>query len=78
MLIGAPILLALICIITFYAAGDHEARLSGKNFGMLWAVLSALVSAFVLIILNGSWSWLLASQIALFVGIGVVRAMRSK
>lgn len=74
---GSPILLALICVVTFYAAGDYEARLSGTNNGPLWAILSALVSALVLISLNGSWSWLLVAQVALFIGIGVFRAWRS-
>ena len=74
----APILLAFICIVTFYVAGDHEARLSGSNYGPLWAILSALVSALMLIAFNASWTWLLVSQVALFIGIGVVRAMRSK
>jgi len=74
----APILLALICIITFYVAGDHEARLSGNNLGPLWAILSALVSALMLIALHASWTWLLVSQVALFIVIGAVRAMRSK
>jgi ABC-type polysaccharide/polyol phosphate export permease len=75
-MMGAPILLAFICIVTFYAAGDHEARFSGSNYGMLWAILSALVSAVALIVLDASWSWLLASQVALFIGIGIFRAMR--
>jgi uncharacterized membrane protein YoaK (UPF0700 family) len=75
-IMGTPILLAFICIVTFYAAGEHEARLNGSNYGMLWAILSALISAFVLIVLDGSWSWLLASQVALFIGIGIVRATR--
>ena len=74
----APILLAFVCIVTFYAAGNHEAQLSGNNYGALWAILSALVSALMLIALHASWTWLLISQVALFIGIGAVRALRSK
>jgi hypothetical protein len=78
LMLSEPILLAIICVVTFYVAGDHEARLSGRNYGFLWAVSSALVSALVLVVLKGSWSWLLVSQVALFIGIGAVRAMLDK
>lgn len=76
-LLDSPLLLAAICALFYFGAGARDAGQNGHNLGVLWAGLSVLVSAITLIALHGSWGWLLAAQIALFFGIGVVRASRS-
>ena len=75
-MLGSEWVLALVCVITFYGAGAHEGRFGGNNHGMLWAVLSILLSALVVAIFNGTWTYLLIAQAGLFVGIGVFRAWR--
>jgi hypothetical protein len=75
-LLQSPLVLALVCALTFYGAGAHEARSGGDNHGLLWAALSALTSTLVLMAFDDSWAALLIAQLALFVGIGVFRAMR--
>lgn len=75
-ILQAPIVLALVSIALFFGAGVQEAQMGGNNNGFIWALLSALVSACVLLLFKGSWSWLVLAQVALFVGIGVFRALR--
>lgn len=75
-LLGSPILLALVCAATFLAAGAHEARSSGSNPGPLWALASVAVSGLVVWLLGLGWVALLVAQVALFLGIGLLRAMR--
>ena len=74
---GKQLVLAVICVITFYGAGGLDAQDGSRDPGVLWALLSALISAIVLIAFKGSWGFLLLSQVALFVGIGAVRMLRS-
>lgn len=73
---GNELVLALVCVITFYGAGQLDARGEARDYGVLWALLSALLSALVLMALKGSWAALLLSQVGLFVGIGVYRFLR--
>jgi hypothetical protein len=68
--------LAVVAMCLFHSAGQAEARSGGEAHGILWALLSALVSAAVLIGLEGTWSLLLFCQLGLFVAIGVVRGAR--
>ena len=76
-MIDSPLLLALVCAITYYAAGAHEARGSGAaNPGPWWALASIVVSALVLVLLQVGWVGLLVAQVVLFFAIGVVRALR--
>ena len=75
-MLGSEWVLAMVCVITFYGAGSHEGRFGGNNHGLLWAVLSILVSAAVMFLVKGSWTFLLVSQIALFLGIAVFRTWR--
>ncbi|MGH8122775.1 MAG: hypothetical protein ACREPT_08365 [Rudaea sp.] len=75
-ILGSPIMLALVCLFTYYAMGAYEARFEGGNQGILWAGLSALVSLLVLSVGKGDWSWLLLAQIGLYLGIAVFRAVR--
>ena len=75
-MLGSPVLLALVCAMTFLAAGAHEARQSGSNPGPLWALASMLVSALMLWALGLGWGALLVAQVGLFFAIGLVRALR--
>ena len=71
-------IIAFVCAFVLYGAGKSEARDAGRNTGALWAGLSIAVSA-LLIRFFGAGSFLvLIGQAALFVTIGVFRAMRSK
>ena len=75
-MLGSEWVLALVCVITFFGAGRHEARFGDHDRSLLWAALSIGVSALVMLVFHGTWGWLLAAQIALFVAIGVFRAWR--
>jgi hypothetical protein len=74
--LGDEWVLALVCALTFYGAGRHEGRFGGRDHGLSWAALSIAASAVVVLVVHGGWGWLLTSQVALFVGIGLVRAAR--
>jgi hypothetical protein len=76
--LGDEWVLALVCVLTFFGAGRHEGRFGGHDHGVSWAVLSIAVSALVVLVLHGSWAWLLAAQVGLFIAIGVVRAARGR
>jgi hypothetical protein len=71
-------ILAFVFAFVLYGAGKAEAREAGRNTGMLWAGLSIAVSAALIRFLGAGWILVLAGQAALFVCIGVFRAMRSK
>ena len=71
-------ILAFVCAFVLYGAGKAEAREAGRNAGALWAGLSIAVSAVLIRFLGAGWILVLVGQAALFVGIGVFRAMRSK
>lgn len=75
-MLGNEWVLAMVCVLVFFGAGRHEGRFGGEDHAALWAALSIGVSAVVMLLLHGSWGWLLASQLALFIGIGIVRAWR--
>jgi hypothetical protein len=77
-MLGDEWVLALVCVITFYGAGRQEARFGGDDHALAWSVLSIGLSALVILLLHGTWGWLLGAQLALFVAIGVVRAWRQK
>jgi uncharacterized membrane protein YkvI len=69
---------AFVCAFVLYGAGKAEGREAGRNAGALWAGLSIAVSAVLIRFLGAGWILVLVGQAALFVGIGVFRAMRSK
>jgi hypothetical protein len=77
-MMGNELVLALVCVLTFYGAGGLEARDGSRDHGVLWALLSALISAAVLIALKGSWGQLLLAQVSLFLGIGAFRMLRNR
>ena len=75
-MLGNEWVLALVCVLTFYGAGAHEGRFGGHDHGALWAALSIAVSAVVVLLFGGTWLYLLLAQVGLFIGIGVLRALR--
>lgn len=67
------IALCIVGIAFFFNAGKMEAQAGAADHSILWSALSLLVSV-AAIALGGGWlAWLIA-QIALFLGIAVVRA----
>jgi hypothetical protein len=74
--LGSPLVLALVCALTFLLAGGQEARGTGRNPGPLWALASAAVSALVVGVFGVGWTGLLVAQVVLFFAIGLVRALR--
>ena len=71
-------ILAFVCAFVLYGAGKAEAREAGRNTGLLWAGLSIAVSALLIRFFGAGSLLVLIGQAALFVGIGVFRATRSK
>jgi hypothetical protein len=71
-------IIAFVCAFVLYGAGKAEAREAGRNTGMFWAGLSIAVSTLLIRFLGAGWILVLVGQAALFVGIGVFRAMREK
>jgi hypothetical protein len=69
---------AFVCAFVLYGAGKAEAREAGPNAGILWAGLSIAVSALLIRFLGAGWLLVLIGQVALFVSIGIFRAMRGK
>lgn len=74
--ISLEVVLALVCAVTFFRAGRFESAGEARDYGALWALMSALLSALVVLGLKGSWVALAAAQIGLFLAIGVYRAIR--
>lgn len=74
---GNELVLALVSALTFYGAGQLDSRGEAHDYSFLWALMSALLSALILIAFKGSWAVLLLSQICLFIGIGVFRFIRN-
>jgi len=70
------LILAAVCALTFFRAGRLEADSGGRDDGALWALLSASLSALLVLAFDASWLVLLACQVGLFFGIGVYRALR--
>ena len=72
------VLLAIVCAVLYFLAGEHEARsasVPANHNGLLWAMLSLLASFVALAGFHASSTLLLVSQVMLFICIGVVRAM---
>lgn len=74
--ISLEVVLAIVCAVTFFRAGRFESAGEAYDYSFLWALMSALLSALVLLGFKASWIVLLVFQIALFFGIGVYRALR--
>ncbi len=74
--ISVEVMLALVCAVTFFRAGRMESVGAAYDYSFLWALMSVLLSALVLIALKASWVVLFLCQIGLFLGIGVYRALR--
>ena len=65
--------LTVVCAIVFYRAGAIE-----DSPGLLWAALSAAISLVIWLLLGWGLLAMIVAQVALFIGIGVVRVMREK
>jgi len=74
--LSIELLLALVCAVTFFRAGRLESVGEAYDYSFLWALMSALLSALVLVVFKTPWFVLLLCQIGLFLGIGVYRALR--
>ena len=74
--ISIEVVLALVCAVTFFRAGRLESVGAAHDYGFLWALMSASLSALVLVAFKGPWLVLLLCQVGLFFGIGVYRALR--
>ena len=70
------LVLALVSAFTFFGAGQLDSRGEAYDYSFLWALMSVLLSALILMVFKGSCTVLLLSQIGLFVGIGVFRFIR--
>ena len=73
---GNELVLALVSALTFFGAGQLDSRGEAHDYSLPWALMSALLSALVLVGFKGSWAVLLLSQFGLFIGIGVFRFIR--
>ena len=69
-------LITILCAFAFFGMGKYEARDGSRSYGLLWACLSLLMSLLVLSGLHGGVTLQVLGQIAVFVGIGIFRAMR--
>jgi hypothetical protein len=65
------ILIMAGCAIFFHRAADFE----GES-GLLWSILSLLISGAILFFFHWGWMACLLGQLSLFVGITVVRMIR--
>lgn len=74
--ISLEVVLAIVSALTFFRAGRLESVGEAYDYGAVWALMSALLSALVLLAFKASWFVLLLFQIGLFFGIGVYRALR--
>ena len=77
-MLGNEWVLALVCVLVFFGAGRQEARFGGHDHAALWAGLSIALSAVVVLVLHGTWGWLLFAQVMLFIAIGAFRAWRER
>jgi hypothetical protein len=71
-------ILAFVCAFVYFGAGRAEAKGGGRDNAWLWAGLSIAVSALVIQVLGVGWIVLVLSQVALFVGIGIARALMGR
>lgn len=63
--------LLLVSAVFFYRAGEFEG-----SSGVLWAALSVVISVLAWRVLKSGLLVMLLCQVGLFIGIGVVRAVR--
>jgi ATP/ADP translocase len=70
------VLITIVAAIMFFGMGQYEARDGSRSNGLLWACLSLAMSWLVLSVLHGGVTLQVLGQVAVFVGIGIFRAMR--
>jgi hypothetical protein len=71
-------ILAFVCAFTFFGAGKAEAKGGGPDHGLLWSGLSVATSAALIKFFDAGWFLVLLGQAGLFIGIGIIRAMRDR
>lgn len=76
MALSVELILALVSALTFFRAGRLESVGAAYDHSYVWALMSVLLSAIVLVLVEAQWFVLFLCQIGLFVGIGVYRALR--
>ena len=69
-------LITIVSAIMFFGMGQYEARDGSRSNGLLWACLSLAMSWLVLSVLHGGATLQVLGQVAVFVGIGIFRAVR--
>lgn len=75
---GSELVLAAICALIFFGAGRFESSAEAHDYSFPWALMSALLSALMLVVFKAPWGVLLFCQVGLFIGIGVFRAIRER
>jgi hypothetical protein len=71
-------ILAFVCAFIFFGAGKAEAKGGGPDHGLLWSASSVATSAVLIKFLDAGWILVLLGQVGMFVGIGIIRAMRDR
>ena len=71
-------ILAFVCAFTFFGAGKAEAKGGGPDHGLLWSALSVATSAVLIKFFDAGWILVLLGQVGMFIGIGIIRAMRDR
>jgi hypothetical protein len=77
-MLGSEWLIGLVCVVFFFGAGRQEARFGGHDHSALWAALSIGLSALIILVFKSTAPVLFVSQVGLFIGIAVVRALHDK
>jgi hypothetical protein len=72
-------IIAFVCAFILYGAGKKDLTVRGsEDRSILWAALSIAVSALVIQVFAAGVVHVLLAQAALFVGIGVFRALKDR
>jgi hypothetical protein len=78
MILQANVLFAFVCAFTFFGAGKAEAKNGGSDHSLLWSALSAITSAVLIKFFGAGAILVLVGQAALFIAIGIFRAMNDR
>jgi len=68
-----PILMMVACAIFFHRAAEFE-----NESSLVWTGLSVVISAVTLFAFHWGWLGCLLGQAGLFLGIAIIRTLRSK
>ena len=64
-----------VCIVAFWRAAKLE-EIDGNMKAILWAGASAVIYGLTAYVLGWGWPGIIAGQVGLLVGIGLVRALK--